>query len=395
MRELCRLTTRSSRDGKRFVYRLDYTDENGKRRRVSLGHCDRRKAERQRCETERKLRSGVLGPPTLRLSQFFEDSIIRTGSQIRESTQCERKIAMKQFIKIIADINYQDVTFRHGEAFRQACFDAGNSPATVSKKLRQLKRVFQLAVNRRQISENPFRALNLPKVPRRKVNTYSHEECERILAVAKDLTAAPGLNWELLILMALATGLRRGELLNCTWVDIDFEKMTVTVTPKANTAETWEWCIKDTERRVLPLTDPIVSMLSAHQAAQPEALPYVFLPAARYERIQQLRKEGKWTFSDSRLKVVNNFNRRFKRILTRAGLDRGQFHDLRRTAMTNWLSEGVCIEDLMLLSGHAGFGTMKRFYLAVSEDLVDRARQATRKSLAHFWHAPGNLTEKV
>ena len=395
MRELVNLRTRPSRDGRRFTYRLDYIDENGKRRRISLGHCDRRKAERQRCETERELISGVLGPPMLRLSQFFKDSIIRTGSQIRESTACERKIAMKQFIKITGDISYQDVTFRHGEAFRQACFDAGNSPATVSKKLRQLKRVFQLAVNRRQLSENPFRALDLPKVPRRKVNTYSYEECERILAAAKDHTAAPGLNWELLILMALATGLRRGELLNCTWADIDFEKMTVSVLPKSDSKETWQWEIKDADNRTLPLTDDIVSMLVVHQEKQPEGLPYIFIPPDRYSWIQQLRKEGKWTFSDSRLKVVNNFTREFKRILNRAGLDTGQFHDLRRTAMTNWLSKGMSKEDLMPLAGHADFKTTMWFYLAVSRDLVDRARQATRKSLAHFWHAPCNLDEKV
>ena len=37
MNELVRLTTRPSRNGKTFVYRLDYVDEQGKRRRVSLG----------------------------------------------------------------------------------------------------------------------------------------------------------------------------------------------------------------------------------------------------------------------------------------------------------------------------------------------------------------------
>ena len=47
MKQLVRLGMRPSRDGKRFVYRLDYVDGNGKRRRISLGHADKRKAERQ------------------------------------------------------------------------------------------------------------------------------------------------------------------------------------------------------------------------------------------------------------------------------------------------------------------------------------------------------------
>lgn len=42
MKELVRLRMRSSRDGRSFAYLLDYRDEDGKRRRVSLGHADRR-----------------------------------------------------------------------------------------------------------------------------------------------------------------------------------------------------------------------------------------------------------------------------------------------------------------------------------------------------------------
>lgn len=37
MRELVRLRARPSRDGKTFMYLLDYVDENGKRKRISLG----------------------------------------------------------------------------------------------------------------------------------------------------------------------------------------------------------------------------------------------------------------------------------------------------------------------------------------------------------------------
>jgi len=35
------------------------------------------------------------------------------------------------------------------------------------------------------------------------------------------------------------------------WADIDFGEMAIDVTPKENTDETWEWKIKDTDRRTL------------------------------------------------------------------------------------------------------------------------------------------------
>jgi len=392
MKELVRLRTRPSRDGKRFTYLLDYVDEDGKRRRISLGHADRRKAEKQRAQRERELRMGIVSQESMKLSVFLEDSLARTGKQIRESTQNERRFAVNHFIKVVGDIDYQRVKLKHGELFRQACLDEGNSPATVSKKLRQLKRVFQLAVERKQLDENPLRTVQLPKSPRRNVATYKSDECERILRAARNYQSKIGLRWDLLITVALTTAMRRGELLNTVWGDIDFATKTIEVSPKKDTAETWEWHIKDTERRTLPLTDEVLTMLAEHQSRQPESYPYVFVPSQRYDVIQKLRLRGNWGLCDSRLKVLNNFGREFKKILRRAGVREGQFHDLRRTALSNWLANGMSENDVMRLAGHSSFATTHQFYLAVADDLVDRAREAMSqnlcKNLAHIWHAP-------
>jgi integrase len=175
--------------------------------------------------------------------------------------------------------------------------------------------------------------------------------------------------------------MRRGELLNCTWRNVDFEGMTIEVCPKENTAETWEWHVKDADHRTLPLTEDLVSLLFHHQNEQPEGYPYVFVPVARYDHIQKLRKRGKWKFGDSRLKVVNNFTRQFNHILDRASCKRREFHDFRRTALTNWLASGMSEHGVMILAGHASFNTTHRFYLAVATDLVDRARVASGQVL--------------
>jgi hypothetical protein len=91
---------------------------------------------------------------------------------------------------------------------------------------------------------------------------------------------------------------------------------------------------------------------------------------------------GKWTLSDSRLKVVNNFSTKFKSIIKRANVKEGKFHDLRKTALSNWLASGMSEYDVMVLAGHASFSTTHKFYLAVADDLLDRARQATAQSLS-------------
>jgi hypothetical protein len=144
MSELVRLRIRPSRDGKRFTYFLDYKDENGRRKRISLGHADKRKAERQKAQKERELRMGIVTQESIRLSDFMKDSLIRTGDQIRESTRTEYAGAMKSFIGVVGNINYQAVTFKHGEMFLQACLDRGDTPATASKRVRHIKRFFSV-----------------------------------------------------------------------------------------------------------------------------------------------------------------------------------------------------------------------------------------------------------
>jgi len=386
MKQLIRLNKRVSSDGSRFTYVLRYTDNSGKRRWETLGHSDKRKAEKQQTEKERELRMGYADPASMTLSNFVEDSLSKTGDQIRESTQNGYRATMNEFIATIGNKDYQAVTIDDAERYRQACFDRGNKPMTVTKKLKQLKAIFQTALKRRQLYENPLRYIMMPKCPKAEIHVYSEAECERIVKASGDFASAHDeqrcVRWDLLVLVALTTGLRRGELLNATWVDVDFEEQTLCVSPKDDTAETWLWLIKDVDRRTLPLSADLTQRLADHQNRQPEGHPYVFVPPARYDYIQRdLRATGNWTYCDSTRKVVPLFNRHFNKILARAGINHGEFHDLRRTAICNWFAEGLSELEVMHLAGHANFATTHRYYLKVRDDLLHRARQATARGL--------------
>jgi integrase len=386
MKQLVKLWERPSFDGKKFRYYLLFTDDEGKRRQKSLGHANRQKAERERAQLERHLQMALSDACPMSLKQFVEVSLARTGDQIRESTQREYRAAMKDFTKVVGNMDYQQVSLKDGEFYRQRCLDRGNSRATVAKKLRHLKCIFHAGVKRRLLGENPLEYISMPRYSKNDIRRYSDKECEQLLKAAQDFTGnskgKTAVRWDLLVVVALSTGLRRGELLNCTWKGIDFEEQTIRVAPKEETVETWEWLIKDTDRRTLPLTDELVRLLVDHQSRQPEGYPYVFVPPARYDYIQRrLRATGTWTYSDSRLKVVNNFGRDFGVILQRAGVENGEFHDLRRTAICNWFEEGMSEFDVMKFAGHADFRTTHRFYLRVRDDLVQRARRATERGL--------------
>jgi integrase len=376
MKQLVKLNKRPLRSGRGFAYFLRYT-ENGKRKWETLGHADRRKAEKQRAHKEKELKMGYVEPGSMRLRDFMKDSLARTGDQIRESTQIDYREAMEDFIATMGNMDYQGVQQTHGEFFRQACLDRGDSPATVAKKLRELKRFFCLAVQRKQLDENPLEYVKSPKVPKQKIRIYTAEEIDRILRIASQIQNESVLEWDLIITLAITTGMRKSEMLNMVWTDIDFGEMTIDVTPKKSTDETWEWKIKDTDRRTLPLKEDVSQLLIEVQNRRPEGYPYVLVPPGRYDHIQQvLRPKGKWTLSSARNSVINNFTRQFHKILVVAHVEKRTFHDIRKTAITNWFRQGVSEYDVMTLAGHANFATTHKFYLAVADDLVDRARQA-------------------
>ena len=305
---------------------------------------------------------------------------------------------MRDFTDCVGDIDVQDVRYEHGERFIQYFQKQKLSAGTITKKLKQLKRIFQLAEDRGQLDRHPLRRLKPPKAPRRKIHVFTDQECYGLCRSARQYEEKGStVKWELLIRMGVSTGMRRGELLNTTWRDIDFAAMTIDVAPKKDREDTWEWHIKDTERRTLPLTAELVRLLAGHQMSQSEGCPYIFVPTARYKRIQEYRQTGQWDVEKGR-SPISKFCYHFNKIRDIAGIHTGTFHDLRRTCLSNWIVQGLSLHEVKELAGHAGIETTERFYLAVRKDVADRARaalEASRRSqsVARLLRAPSESNE--
>jgi len=210
------------------------------------------------------------------------------------------------------------------------------------------------------------------KVTQRKIKIFSDKECQRMIDATRKLYFYMPLRWDILILTALCTGMRRGELLNTTWHDIDFEKQLIHISPNECTELTWPWEIKDADRRSVPLTREVSKLLIGHQDTQPEGYSYVFVPTVRYERIQKLRQQNQLTARQGSC-PVGNIRQQFIYILEQARIEHGTFHDLRRTCLTNWLAQGLSEYEVMILAGHASFDTTHKFYLAVRKCAFGKA----------------------
>jgi integrase len=268
MKNLVKTWLRRNRKGA-YVYYLRWIGEDGKEKYQSLGHSEKRDAERQRREKELELVSSATQPEKMRLTELLEDYLDRTRTQIEPSTARSATYCMKDFITAVGDIYADRVTYKQCERFHQYCVDKGLRSASVNTHIRLVKRIFSLAVKRGQLERNPFDGIPLLKVPRKPVRIFSKEEFERILASARSSI------WKARILLAKTAGLRRGEILNLTVNDVDFAKGRIAVQPKEDTKHTWRWVVKDKDRREVPLVDKAAQMLIDIQTELPEGQPYL------------------------------------------------------------------------------------------------------------------------
>ena len=99
----------------------------------------------------------------------------------------------------------------------------GLSPKTVSHVYALLNGAIAWAVRLELVGRNVCQAIETPTVPRREARAFTVEEAQRIVA------AADATRWGPFVRFAVATGMRRGELLALRWADVDLERATVVV----------------------------------------------------------------------------------------------------------------------------------------------------------------------
>jgi len=268
----------------------------------------------------------------------------------------------------------QNVSSRHAESFIASRLASDLEPATVNKDIRTLKRLFNLAIEPRGYlleGTNPFRHIKPRKKAEKPKRYVSPTEYQALIDVATNSW------WRALLAVAYGAGLRRGEMLNLVWSDVDFEGHQIAVAPKRPTDGLWAWEPKDHECRLIPVPDQVMDVLAKLQADSEKGCPYVFLPKWRWQHILRRRGKGQWAEDGT---LVNNIKRTFDGLLKKAGVPHSTLHDLRRSCITNWARE-LPAHVVQKLAGHSDIKTTQKYYLVVRQDDMERARLVNSKIL--------------
>jgi integrase len=207
--------------------------------------------------------------------------------------------------------------------------------ATVNRDLSVLRHILYWGVDGQLLLANPLARLKMAR---------ERKTRRQILSPVEELPllehAAPHLRS--MIMAALDTGMRRGEITGQRWEDIDFSQRVLFVT-RSKTPEG--------ESREIPLTNRLLKWLSENRQREGIVFPY----------------EGQ---------QVRIIKRAWKTALKNAGLRHVRFHDLRHTFNTRLMEAGVLQEIRMALMGHSSGAKIHAIYTHIE---LPAKREAIRK----------------
>ena len=296
--------------------------------------------------------------------------------QIAHATLQEHKRALKFFENFIGGSTLlSNIKPRHAEAFIAHRLSTVPSVNTANKDIRTLQSIFNRAIEPRGYlteGQNPFVKIKERRTTPNEIRYVEIEEYLSLMDKAKDIW------WRALLSMAYGSGLRRNEILNLVWKNIDFEGQLVNVTAKKESQNLLGWDPKERKNRMVPLSDKSAQFLAHLQLKAEETFPYIFISPERLERIRERQRIGTWNPSSQ---IINNLDRNFRLLRQNSGVNYCTLHDLRRTAITNWAKK-LPIQVVQQLAGHEDISTTRRYYLAVRPEDLATANKFLNQILA-------------
>jgi integrase len=304
----------------------------------------KQEAIRKKSEALRELERGTLATGgQRRLGEYLEDWLENTHrNKLRVGTYINYKKKVRYIVDGLGDVWLQKLTPEHVQEFLQKKLDEGLSSKTVHEIHGVLRVALKRAVRWGIVSRNVCDVVDPPVIVSREVVPLSVEQARALVKHVQ------GHRLEVLLVMAVVTGMRRGELLALRWSDIDFDRHRLLVLHSVDYIPGYGYVVGEPKttagKRWISLPAFLVDMLRQHQARQLE-----LQKAAKKWEDHDLAFPN---FSGGYLHP-SHMGDEFRRLLREAGLPAIHFHDLRHSAATILLCMGVNVKVIQELLGHS------------------------------------------
>ena len=325
-------------------------------------------------ETRVQVQNGLtLAAAQITVASFLRKWLTNYQDSIRPKTyQQYRQIINQYLVPGIGTVKLKDLRPDQIQTFYTQQSREGKSLRTILLIHSVLHRSLNQALRWGLVGRNPAQAVNRPRLRKKEMHTLDENQVRILLETAR------GSRWEMLFWMAVTTGLREGELLGLKWSDLDWVTRRLSVqrqlqrlkdrglvfsSPKSQAGE-----------RAVLLSMDTIKRLRGHHVVQ------------YYEK---LFAENRWQENDLIFPSTvgtpldpRNLIRNFKAILRQAELPDIRFHDLRHTAATLMLQQGIHPKVVQERLGHADIALTLNTYSHVLPDIQEEAVQKMDRVLA-------------
>lgn len=237
----------------------------------------------------------------------------------------------------------------------------GLSYKTVKNIRGVLSSAYEYAIENSYIKDNLVLKSRMPSFAhsiKSDVPEYSAEQVRKLLLFAKENDS----HIYIFLLLALYTGLRKGELLALTWDDVDYDKKLLRVNKsrtgsrKAITAQITTPKTESSNRKI-PLNDTVLEALKAEKKRQDE---HAEILGNGYDKSSSFIIR---TVLGKPYVNLSAINRVVNRLTEKAGLPHCTIHGFRHSVASILDDNGVPIQDISVLLGHESVQTTERIYI--------------------------------
>lgn len=287
------------------------------------------------------------------LTRWLDDE---AWTRLRPRTMASYRTVMElHVVPYIGSIRVVSLEAPDVQRMVMAVLKSGRSPQTAKHALKVLRGGLAQAVRWGMVERNVASFVKSPTVTRKPLHPLTLEESRTFLASVREHPHYA------LYVLALTTGMRRGELLGLRWPDVNLVRGTLTVrtTLRQTGPRDFWWDDPKTERskRTLPLSQMARDALTRHKVGAYSASVVFARP-------------------DGRPLPGAEVTREFQALLTVAKLPKQRFHDLRHTAASLMLEQsGGDLRQVMAMLGHSTITTTVDIYGGIADAAKEHAAE--------------------
>lgn len=251
--------------------------------------------------------------------------------------------------------------------FMDKLIDKKLENSTINKIIQKLKTMLDLAVDWKLIKESPAKNIKNLKEEKEEVEVYTNEEVKRLFRALDDEQP----KYRVLIKLAIATGMRRGELLALKWNNVNLEKGTIQVK---------ETVIHHNKKFIFkePKTKSSIRTISLPQFMIDELNEYkLYCKKVRLQAGENYLNPYNLLFHTYRGNPIigSTITRKWASITKNAKLTHIKFHALRHTSATMLINKGLPSKIISSRLGHSNVMTTQNIYAHALREADEVAAQ--------------------